>query len=316
MKPNGDQEVIEISSGDESEHEVMSKNQIMKTSKKRSLSTTATGPPNKRQITENVVEVLDSDDEPLEAITANIQVSTTEIPLKFASNPNQHIKVKQKMVSSSDKLPAAVDGVERDKDGRFVLSQKVKVDVVEKLTEVPARWPIPPAGVNTAYVIDLNDDKKWCELDMNSKKKRLDRFVKQEVCLIYSHVAAAASAYRLQDQDSWGHGTNGTTARPTPIRFLDDLPARRSVHQCNGAKCCEMFDQKVLHGYIRDDAYDMTVIQEIFAGEQKQNNGDGATAVAMSEMYALDFLDSEQLSSSQMFSFYRLVEVFPVTHQI
>jgi hypothetical protein len=47
-----------------------------------------------------------------------------------------------------------------------------------------------------------------------------------------------------------------------------------------------MFDAKALHGYIRDDAYDMTVIQEIFAGEQKQNVGDGGTAVAMSEMYA------------------------------
>lgn len=88
----------------------------------------------------------------------------------------------------------------------------------------------------------------------------------------------------FQDQDSWGHGTNGTTTRPSPIRFLDDLPARRSVHQCNGARCCEMFDEKALNGYIRDDAYDMAVIQEIFAGEQKQNDGDGATVVAMSEM--------------------------------
>jgi len=45
-----------------------------------------------------------------------------------------------------------------------------------------------------------------------------------------------------------------------------------------------MFDNTVLQNYVRNDAYDMTVMQEIFAGEQKQNEGDGATAVAMTEM--------------------------------
>lgn len=45
-----------------------------------------------------------------------------------------------------------------------------------------------------------------------------------------------------------------------------------------------MFDDAVLQGYVRNDAYDMTVMQEIFTGEQKQNEGDGATVVAMTEM--------------------------------
>jgi hypothetical protein len=45
-----------------------------------------------------------------------------------------------------------------------------------------------------------------------------------------------------------------------------------------------MFDNAVLQSYIRNDAYDMTVMQEIFSGEQKQNEGDGATTVAMTEM--------------------------------
>jgi hypothetical protein len=45
-----------------------------------------------------------------------------------------------------------------------------------------------------------------------------------------------------------------------------------------------MFDNAVLRGYARNDTYDMSVMQEIFAGEQKQNEGDGATAVAMTEM--------------------------------
>ena len=45
-----------------------------------------------------------------------------------------------------------------------------------------------------------------------------------------------------------------------------------------------MFDDAVLQGYVRNNAYDMTVMQEIFAGEQKQNEGDRATVVAMTEM--------------------------------
>jgi len=45
-----------------------------------------------------------------------------------------------------------------------------------------------------------------------------------------------------------------------------------------------MFDDAVLHSFVRNDTYDMTVMQEIFAGEQKQNEGDGATAVAMTEV--------------------------------
>ena len=78
----------------------------------------------------------------------------------------------------------------KDKLGRYIVTQKVKVDSIRNLSEVPARWPIPTLeGTNTAYVIDLNNDKKWQELDTNNKKKRLDRFVKQEVCPIYSHIA-------------------------------------------------------------------------------------------------------------------------------
>lgn len=85
-----------------------------------------------------------------------------------------------KMVASSTNEAA------KDKDGRYIVTQKVKVDSIENLQEVPARWPIPPEGINTAYVIDLNNDKKWQELDPNIKKKQLDRFIKQEVCPTYS----------------------------------------------------------------------------------------------------------------------------------
>ena len=90
----------------------------------------------------------------------------------------------------------------------------------------------------------------------------------------------------VQDQDSWGHGTNGTTSQPVKIGVLDNLPARRSVHKCNGAKCCKLFNKEVLTGcnYVREDPYDLSVMHEIFAGEQKQNELDGATVVAMTEV--------------------------------
>lgn len=112
-----------------------------------------------------MVEVLDSDDECLEA-----KIIKAVTPLKPATNSNQYIKVEQghkkvESSKSSDSLRSpvtvVVDGAVRGKDGRFTVTQKVKVNVIEKLTEVPACWPIPPAGTNTAYVIDLNDDKKW-----------------------------------------------------------------------------------------------------------------------------------------------------------
>jgi hypothetical protein len=118
-----------------------------------------------------VLEVLDSDDE--------------------HPTMNPHIKVEngdigKKMVSPSgiDMAPTLFDKEVKDKDERYMITQKVKVDFIEYLTEVPACLLIPPEGMcDTTYVIDLNNDKKWQELDMKSKKKRLDCFLKHEVCL-------------------------------------------------------------------------------------------------------------------------------------
>ena len=84
----------------------------------------------------------------------------------------------------------------------------------------------------------------------------------------------------------WGHGTNGTTSQPVKIGFLDNLPAHHSVHKCNGGKCCELFNKEILTScnYVREEPYDLSVMQEIFAGEQKQNPLDGATVIAMTEV--------------------------------
>jgi hypothetical protein len=126
--------------------------------------------------------VIDSDDEHLTTKKA--------IPMKaILFSDTRHVKVehgteKMALIASSSNVNEAV----KDKLGRYIITQKVKVDSIENLLEVPPCWPIPPEETNTAYVIDLNTDKKWQELDTNSKKKQLDRFIKQEVCPTYSHI--------------------------------------------------------------------------------------------------------------------------------
>ena len=173
---NIEQEVIEISSDEESEDKVTIENKSLK---KRTLSNSATGPPSKQQITLNTkIESLDSDDECLTVIKA-IPTKTTTAVSNTVTRP---VKVKsgaEKMVSSGN------DSAVKGRDGRYIVTQKVKVDSIKNLQEVPVHWPIPPEGTNTAYIIDLNNDKKWQELDPNSKKKQLDRFIKKEVCPIF-----------------------------------------------------------------------------------------------------------------------------------
>jgi hypothetical protein len=129
----------------------------------------------------------------------------------------------------------------KDKDGRFVLTQKVKVDSIEKLTEVPARWPILPAGTNTAYVIDLNDDKKWQDLDVNSKKKKLDRFVKQEVRLILTLLPlliVALIVFRTRIPGVMGP-MGPPPVRPPSVSWMISLPAARFISATgqSAAKC-------------------------------------------------------------------------------
>jgi hypothetical protein len=87
----------------------------------------------------------------------------------------------------------------------------------------------------------------------------------------------------LQDQDSWGSGSNGSTTRDVKLKFLDNLPARRSVHECKGARRCELFDEKLLEGYERKEANNMSKTKEIFQAEQARNEADGETALAATE---------------------------------
>ena len=70
------------------------------------------------------------------------------------------------------------------------------------------------------------------------------------------------------------------------VAFLDNLPARRSVHHCNGGLRCEMFDEKLLDGYEREDPHDMSKTREIFGAEQARNEADSGTVLSMTETYA------------------------------
>lgn len=159
----------------------MRENNKSSPSKKRTLSSSATGSPSKRRITlDMAIEVEDSDDEHPTAMKA---VSATA----FSDTKDVKVEHGTKKISSITS-PGNCNEAAKDKLGRYIVTQKVKVDLIENLLEVPACWPIPPEGTNTAYVIDLNNDKKWQELDINSKKKRLDRFIKQEVGSTYSHI--------------------------------------------------------------------------------------------------------------------------------
>jgi hypothetical protein len=76
-----------------------------------------------------------------------------------------------------------IDESARDKDGKYVLNQKVKVDSIEFLSEVPKRWPVPPEDTKVAYIINLSEDKKWKEA--TRKAKNLDHFLKQEVLYVF-----------------------------------------------------------------------------------------------------------------------------------
>ena len=185
-----EQEVIEISSDEESKDGVTREGTGNKSPKKRTLSNSATGSesPSKRRITFNTAfEILDSDDEHLKTMTA--VPSPTKAATASGFSDTRPVKIE----SGAEKITSFSNEAAKDKHGRYIVTQKVKVDSIESLQEVPLCWPIPPEGTNTAYVIDLKNDKKWQELDANGKKKQLDRFIKQEVCPTYFLFAETAN---------------------------------------------------------------------------------------------------------------------------
>jgi hypothetical protein len=74
---------------------------------------------------------------------------------------------------------AVSDGFPKDHEGRYIVTRKAKVDVVESLDEVPHCWPVPE--VDTAYVLDFADDARVSGRNVVKKLKGLDTFLKAEV---------------------------------------------------------------------------------------------------------------------------------------
>ena len=75
---------------------------------------------------------------------------------------------------------AASDGFPKDREGRYIVTRKAKVEAIESLDGVPHRWPVPE--VDTAYVLDFGDDARVSGRKVTKKPKGLDVFLKAEVC--------------------------------------------------------------------------------------------------------------------------------------
>jgi len=160
----------------------------------------------------------------------------------------------------SDELP-------RDCDGQYIVTRKVKVDTVEYLNSIPHHWPVPK--MDTTYILDFMDDARVSDRNDTRKPKGLDTFLKAEVC---GHHFFSKPCKQLmisiQDQDSWGRSTNGSTSHDIKLMLLNQLPTCHSMHECNGALQCEMFDKRFLDGYEQTDSGDSSKMVEIFEAEQ------------------------------------------------
>ncbi|KAG6848485.1 hypothetical protein H0H93_016592 [Arthromyces matolae] len=152
---------------------------------------------------------------------------------------------------------------------RIAITKKTKVDAIVELNKIPDRWPAADPNTTTAYIISFDEQSGPAPGDttITNKPKGLDALLKSE------------------DQDSWGQGTNGSTTQESKLVCLNNLPARRSVHVCNGALRCEHFDQELLAGYARVDGEDMSKMQEIFLRGQGQNETDAGSILGVSASF-------------------------------
>ncbi|KAJ7091289.1 hypothetical protein C8R43DRAFT_1115101 [Mycena crocata] len=202
------------------------------------------------------------------ASTEVIEISSDDEPAPPRKKPARNIK--------SEPLPTSIPPSsvvnykltkKLSKDGNIQISQRESVEKVVQLSGIPERMPIP--DVDTAYIIDFStSDSKIARTETyTGRPKNLDRLLKAE------------------DQDSWGLGTNGSTARPTKLTILDDLPSRRSTHYCKGGLRCEFFEVGLLAGYERDDPDDMDLTRAIFAQELEQSKSDSLTSVAVTAAF-------------------------------
>ena len=141
---------------------------------------------------------MDSDDEI--PIVKKEPFFRTTIPQNVPSeSSNQVVKVEQNILASEktklrtedassssttvvSPVVFEIDESAKDQSGKYILSKKAKVEEVMVLSEVPKRWPVPPKNTSVAYVINLDEEKRWREA---AGKKNINRFLKQEVFYTY-----------------------------------------------------------------------------------------------------------------------------------
>ncbi|KAJ7663289.1 hypothetical protein DFH06DRAFT_1395473 [Mycena polygramma] len=165
-------------------------------------------------------------------------------------------------IKSEPAVPSAPQRAGRfPKGATFVrINRSEKVDrLVDLGGNIPERFPIYEDDVG--IILDFSHDERAKKETKTGKPMGLDAFVK------------------LEDQDSYGKGSNGSTIRECPLQPLNNIPARRSSHDCNGAWKCQFFNPATLLGYHRTNATDMTLTKEIFARELLQNQTDSGSAV-------------------------------------
>jgi hypothetical protein len=178
LHSHGLPEVIVIS--DDSDPE-----QNVQPSKKHAMRGKDDRPSKRHASTPEVIEIIDSsDDEPA--------FVKTEEKHKLRPDPgsNSHF---------------ASEGPPKDASGRIIVTRKTKVDTVEHLQGVPARWPVP--AVDTAYVLDFSNDVPGNSETKNGKPKGLDAFLKAEVCdnevVVDENPDLAEGSGLLGERDEW-----------------------------------------------------------------------------------------------------------------
>ncbi len=110
-----------------------------------------------------VIEIFDSDEEP-----STEPASGTATSRVRREGAESQITPKALKISpegrhggyGGEEVRGSLGEFVKDKDGKYVITNKVKVDRIECLVEVPKQWPVPPEGNKVAYVIDFKDDKK------------------------------------------------------------------------------------------------------------------------------------------------------------
>ncbi|KAJ6485503.1 hypothetical protein DFH09DRAFT_1339782 [Mycena vulgaris] len=217
--------------------------------------------PLKRHASAEVIEISDSDSD-----SAAPQPRPPKKRVKHVSiKPELTVDAVPPAPSSSNESSSPVTVV-LNKGGRISITQKESVAGVVELQKVPDRWP---PKVDIAFILSMSRAVKAAVRNetFTGRAKGLDSYLK------------------VEDQDSWGKGTNGSTTREPKLIILGGLAAPRSSHDCNGGLRCEFFDTRLIpQDYERTDL-DMSLMQEIFARDLEQNENDSGTSIAVTASF-------------------------------